>query len=231
MKIKILATGSKANAYIIKDGPKSILIDCGLPFKELQKRANFGLSSLDLCLISHEHLDHCRAALDLSKTGLPLLMSRGTYKAHAVKNLNYVKAESEKEIEIKGWRILPFAIQHDAAEPLGFLIQCPGGAKICYATDTYYIAYQFPGVTHWMIECNYSQRLLEENQELHGSVKRRIVSSHFELENVKSFFKAQDLSATEEIYLIHLSESNSDPDFFTKEIEKITKKPVYIAKQ
>jgi phosphoribosyl 1,2-cyclic phosphodiesterase len=229
IKIKILATGSKANAYIIKDGDKSLLIDCGLPYKELQKRSNFKLSQLDLCLISHEHLDHCRSALDLSKIGIPLLMSRGTYKAHGVKNLNYVMAESEKEMEIKGWKILPFETIHDAEEPLGFLIQSPSGYKICFATDTYYIKYKFTGVTHWMIECNYSRKLLEENQELHQSIKRRIGVSHFELSRCKYFFAAQDLSKTESIHLIHLSESNSDSDIFVKEIEKITGKPVYLS--
>lgn len=228
MKIKILATGSKANAYIIEENEKSILIDPGLAFKEMQKRSGFGLSKLDLCLISHEHKDHCRAMQDIAKIGVKIGMSAGTFTATGSIISDFLLLKSEKEIEIKGWRILPFAVQHDAAEPLGFLIQCPGGAKICYATDTYYIRYNFMGVTHWMVECNYSRELLAQNKELPQITKDRIVTSHFELGNVKSFFKAQDLTLTKEIYLIHLSDDNSDRDLFVNEIQSITGLPVYI---
>jgi len=229
LNIKILASSSKGNAYIIRDGSHSILIDPGLPIAELKKRSNFTLSSIELCLLSHEHRDHSRAVKDISKMGITCCMSAGT-----LKNLDYnswytmpVLLESEKEFNFNGWSILPFATQHDAAEPLGFLIRTPSGQKICYATDTYYIRYNFTEVTHWMVECNYSRELLEQNTELPQITKDRIVTSHFELENVKSFFKAQDLSRTKEIHLIHLSDDNSNPKQFIQEIEKITGLPVY----
>ena len=40
----------------------------------------------------------------------------------------------------------------------------------------------------------------------------------------KKFFQSTDLTKTEEIYLIHLSDKNSDPEKFKEEIEKITNK-------
>lgn len=56
MFIDVIASSSKGNAYLITDGRSTILIECGLPIKELKRRTNFKVpSNIDACLISHEH--------------------------------------------------------------------------------------------------------------------------------------------------------------------------------
>ena len=229
-EIKIHATGSKGNAYSIIDGDHKILIDPGIRFRDLQKATNFGLAKYDFVLVSHEHKDHCISVKNLTRLGIPCLMSSGTAKELWLENVaTHIK--SEVQTERLSWRILPFAVQHDAAEPLGFLIQSPSGKKILYATDTYYIRYTFTGVTHWMIECNYSEDRLKTNEALPNDVKQRIRQSHFEFSRVKDFFRAMDLSKTEQIYLIHLSDDNSDAKRYVEEIEALTGKPVYPNRQ
>lgn len=226
-EIKIHATGSTGNAYTIEDGGHKILIDPGIRFKALQTATNFELGRYDFVLLTHEHKDHSKAIPDLLRLGKNCYMSQGTRDALALMHSGALIAADGLVIERSGWRVLPFDVQHDAAEPLGFLIQSPSGKKICFATDTFYIKYKFTGVTHWMIEANYSEELLRQNKDLPNAVKLRIRESHFEIENLKAFFAAQDLSATEEIYLIHLSAENSDRDQFIKEIESISGCPVY----
>lgn len=224
--IKILATGSKGNCYVIEDGGKRIMIDPGIPIKEIRKKCDFNLSSIDLCLVSHEHKDHCKAVKDIMRIGVTVGLSAGTLKHLSPNGSLYVLMEDGVVWTTGNWKILPFQTEHDAEEPLGFLIQTPSGKKIMYATDTYFIRYQFKGVTHFMIECNYSEDMLEKNEDLPERVKSRIRSSHFELENVKEFFKSQDLSKTEKIYLIHLSDDNSDQAEFIRQIRKVTGKIV-----
>lgn len=227
MKIKILATGSKANSYIIESEGSSILIDPGLPFNELQKKSDFSLSKLDLCLLSHEHMDHARSIKDILKIGVRCAMTYGTAMALDIKK-DVTVLHPESEIELEWWRIIAFAADHDSVDPCGFLIVDPTEKyKICYATDTASINYDFLGVTHWVIECNHSIDLLMANESLPENVKYRIESTHFSLESCKDFFKAQDLSRTESIHLIHMSEKNSDCGLFTKEIEEVTGLPVY----
>lgn len=226
-QIKIHATGSTGNAYSIIDGNHKILIDPGIRFKELQKSTGFSLSKYDFCLLSHEHKDHSKSIKEVHLLGLECLMSSGTVDALSLSNI-ILCLKPESSIPRPPWRILPFKTQHDAAEPLGFLIESPSGKKICYATDTCYLEYNFSGVTHWMIEANYSEELLQKNNDLPEDTKSRIRSSHFEIENLKKFFEAQNLSATEKIYLIHLSDQNSDEKLFVKEIEAVTGKPVYL---
>lgn len=83
-----------------------------------------------------------------------------------------------------------------------------------------------------MVECNYAKDILYENVK-RGAVpevfKNRLLTSHFSLENVKEFLKANDLSKVQEIHLLHLSDGNSDAERFKREIMAVCGKPVYIA--
>ncbi|EGT1437249.1 MBL fold metallo-hydrolase, partial [Listeria monocytogenes] len=82
-----------------------------------------------------------------------------------------------------------------------------------------------------MIECNYSADILEENvinKVIHQVQKKRVLQSHFSLENVKEFLNANDLSQLREIHLLHISERNGDPERFKKEIQAMTGVPVYV---
>jgi len=83
-----------------------------------------------------------------------------------------------------------------------------------------------------MVECNYSMDILNENirtGKIPAVMKKRLLQSHFSLDNVKGFLKANDLSQVKEIWLLHLSDSNSNTERFKREIQELTGKPVYVA--
>jgi phosphoribosyl 1,2-cyclic phosphodiesterase len=65
----------------------------------------------------------------------------------------------------------------------------------------------------------------EENEFLIERIKK----THMSLDGVKKFLAINDLSKIREIRLIHLSDSNSDPDYFKREIQKLTGKLTIIA--
>lgn len=56
MRLKVLASGSKGNCYILQSPTGSLLIEAGIPWKEIQKGLDFDLRQVVGCLISHEHL-------------------------------------------------------------------------------------------------------------------------------------------------------------------------------
>jgi phosphoribosyl 1,2-cyclic phosphodiesterase len=60
-------------------------------------------------------------------------------------------------------------------------------------------------------------------------MRRRLLRSHFSLENVLDFLKANDMSKVQEIHLLHLSDNNSDEVLFRRRVQEATGKPVYIA--
>lgn len=103
--------------------------------------------------------------------------------------------------------------------------------KLLFATDTYYIPNRFCGLNVIMVECNYSPELLRENIAkglVPESQRPRLLQSHFGLQNVKDFLRANDLSQTRRIYLIHVSGRNGDKQLFEKEIRQLTGIPVTV---
>jgi phosphoribosyl 1,2-cyclic phosphodiesterase len=232
MEIKVLASGSKGNAYMVSDGNTKLLLECGIQYKQIQKGCGFRLSEIRACLISHEHQDHSKAVKDIMRAGIDCYISAGTAEALEVSGhrANIIKAK--QQFRIGTWTILPFETQHDAAEPLGFLLANQAGDKLLYITDSFYCRYCFQGLTHIMIEANYSLDILNGNVES-GSIpkemKKRVLRSHMSIETVKEFLKANDLSKVQEIWLLHLSEQNSCEKRFKEEVQKITGKPTYIA--
>ena len=232
IEILPLASGSQGNCYHITDGRTPLLLECGIKYKDIQKRLKFRASEIAACLVSHEHKDHSKAVPDMMRAGVNCYMSQGTVEALGLSGHRLHIIKAKQQFRIGTWTILPFDTQHDAAEPLGFLLANQDGDKMLYATDTYYIRYRFSGLTHIAVECNYSLDILRLNIEtglVEPALKNRILKSHFSLENVKEFLKANDLSKVQEIWLLHLSDNNSDAKYFKREIQKITGKMVFVA--
>ena len=94
MTFTSLASSSRGNAYVVSDGETTLLLECGLSFRELQKRLGYGVADITACLVSHEHQDHAKAAAQMLKAGVPVYMSEGTAAAHkdAMDAANLIKA-------------------------------------------------------------------------------------------------------------------------------------------
>ena len=232
IEITSLASGSRGNCYRISDGRTPLLLECGIPYRDIRRELRFQMSEIAGCLISHEHKDHCLALKDMVKAGIDCYMSVGTARALGVESHRIIYARAKQQFKLHTWTILPFEIEHDAKEPLGFLLSNEKGEKLLYATDTAYLRYKFPGVTHIMIECNYAEDLLDANiasGAIDPVMKHRLIRTHFSLGNVKEFLRANDLSKLKGIWLLHLSDGNSDAQRFKREIQEITGKEVYIA--
>ena len=134
-----------------------------------------------------------------------------------------------------GFLVVPFSTQHDAVDPCGFLIDCPDGNRVVFATDTYYLKYTFPKVNYFLLECNYSKEKLQRNVRegiAHPAVARRITESHMSLDRCIDTLKANDLSEVKAIVLLHTSKDNSaEKQFIIDEVQKATGKAVFIAEK
>lgn len=231
INITALASGSSGNAYLIDDGHTQLLLECGIRFRDIQIALNFKTSSLAGCLITHEHKDHTKGLKDVLRAGIDVYASQGTIEQENIKHHRLKPIKAKEEFSIGTWTILPFDVEHDVAEPLGFLLMNEQGEKLLFSTDTYYVKYRFTGLTHIMVECNYSIDILNENiasGRVPKVMKRRLLKSHFSLENVKEFLKANDLIKVQEIWLLHLSDNNSDEELFKREVQALTGKMVYV---
>ena len=227
-----LASSSKGNCYKVSDGNTSILLECGISFKEINKKLNFKTHELAACFITHLHKDHCKAIKEVLKSAIDCYMSIETAQALGVVGHHRVKiVKSKEQFTVGTWVIMPFDVAHDCEGTLGFLM-VSGGYKVLFLTDTYKCDYLFSGLTHIMVECNHSLAILKENVDngtLSLSRRDRLLRSHFALENVLKFLAENDLSKVFEIWLLHLSDQNSNEALFKEEIERAFGKPVIVA--
>lgn len=232
INIKCLGSSSAGNAYRISDGHTVLLLEAGFPYKSIQQVLNFRMTDIAGCLITHEHGDHSRAAADIMRAGIPVYTSRGTADALGFTGHRLKPVTSLEPFEIGTWTVMGFGVEHDAAEPLGWLLANLDGDKLLFLTDSYYCRYKFQGLTHIMIECNYSIDIVNRRVlagELHPAQKKRLLRSHFSLEHVKEFLKANDTHQVDEIWLLHLSDGNSDAEMFKREIQELTGAIVQVA--
>ena len=223
MKLYVAATGSQANAYVLSsDTGESLILDAGVPVRKALPGIP-DLRKISGCLITHEHLDHARAWTGYAHRGIPVYASAGTQKAMTDPEAAQIKdVKPMQAVHIGRFCVMPFETQHDAEEPLGFLIRYePTGETVLYATDTYYLKYTFPGINYWIVECNYCEDMIDAS-EMNDYHIRRLNQSHMNLRRLKNALQANDLTETAKIILIHLSDSRSDEKRMVGEIESLT---------
>lgn len=228
MDIQCISSGSKGNAYRITDGHSTLLLDCGVSFKKIQVACNFN-TQFDGCLITHEHQDHCKGAKELLRRGIDVYATEGTLSAM---NINGLVIHTEHTYDIGTFEVIAFDIEHDATEAVGFLIYSTAtNEKLLYLTDTCYCRYTFSDLNYIMIECNHDKEMLIDNvlnKNIYPDLAKRILKSHMSLDTCIEFLKANNLSKVKEIYLIHLSNENSNANTFKTEIQKVTGKLVRV---
>jgi len=231
ISITPLASGSTGNCYCVSNVvTPPVLLEAGISFTRIQRGLKFGVSKLSGCLISHEHGDHSKAVKDLMAHGVDCYMSQETAISIGAPGHRLHIVYALEKFRICGWEVTPFDVEHDAAEPLGFLME-DGVERLLYVTDTAYCRYRFEGLTRIMIECNYSLDLLREgvkSGDIPLSHKNRVMCSHMSLDTLITTLKANDLSRVKGIHLLHLSDGNSDAEQFKRAIQEETGKPVYV---
>lgn len=235
MQLHVLSSNSAANGYLLNGGRETLLIECGCKWQEVQRALDFDISRIVGALVSHEHGDHARYARQALEAHVPVYTSQGTAQAlHLDRHplLNVLKPLQSRRVG--AFTIRPFPVQHDAAEPMGFLVHHPEMGTMLFATDTYYLKYTFKGLSHILLECNYRKDILEKNVEsghIHPAQRDRTLRSHMSYETCRDALLANDLSLVRHIVLLHLSDGNSHAEDFQKGIAETTRKEVHIAEQ
>ncbi len=233
MEIEVLGTGSSGNCYKVKIGKATLLLECGLPFKVIQKKLNFKISEVDACLVTHEHMDHAKAVKDLMKAGIDCYMTKGTAEALGVSGhrLNTFYKSPDRRWQynykiLKDLIILPFEAVHDVNEPVSYFIKTKDDKEsLVFVTDTAYLKYKIPECDVLMIECNYVKSVIDERVrqgKIDLNLRNRIVKNHLSLESLVEALKSAYLCKLKKIYLLHLSDGNSDEELIKKTVQETT---------
>ena len=241
IKIKSFGSGSSGNGYVIDDGHTQLMIECGVPFRKMQREMGHDFSRVAGLLISHEHRDHCKSIKPVIEgTAVEVFTTVGTRKAMLddqvlklgpLDRYRFNTLKYRITTQIGTWFVTPFEVQHDVQEPCGFLIDNIAGDRLVFITDSYYSRYQFPNVTHIMVEANYSKEIIDETMTAGFDLKRktRLLESHFDFGRTLEFLQANKSPRLQEVWLLHLSDSNSNEREFKEETQRVTGVPVFVA--
>ena len=237
MKLKFisLASGSSGNCYYLGLDGEGILIDAGIPVRQIKERLNrvgIAFETVRGVFVTHDHADHIKSLGTIGhKALLPIF---ATERTHTGINNNYCMSEKltpactryiskEEPLEYGKFRITAFEVPHDGTDNVGYFIEV-GGHRFCFVTDlghiTDTVASYIVRAEYLIMEANYDEDMLRMGH-YPQFLKERITSQVGHLSNrTTAEFLVQNITAdTKHIWLCHLSGENNHPEIAYKTVE------------
>ncbi|MCH4179591.1 MAG: MBL fold metallo-hydrolase [Megasphaera sp.] len=219
--VSMLASGSKGNAAYFQCGQTRILIDAGISCRRIEqglKPYGCQLTDLDAVFITHEHTDHVNGLPTLLKrTHMPVYTTQETWQAVGQKIESYTDrfVRLPRMLHLKDIQVVPFAISHDAARPVGYTIY-HGDCKMTLATDLGFVSQDVADAAAYadilVLEANHDEEMLK-NGPYPYMLQQRILGNHGHLSNMAAAGLLADLptKGMMRVLLAHRSEKNNTP--------------------
>lgn len=230
LEVHALASGSSGNAVLVVNEGRGLLIDAGVGVRTLLPalhRRGIGVDCLDAILLTHEHDDHLRGAAPVSyRLRAPLVANRATLEAASRRMELPCPSElpTGAEARFGAFTVRSFPISHDAAEPVGYIIEA-ADTRIAYATDigcrTADLASALRGAHLCILEANHDVERLRRGPYT-PTMKARVASDTGHLSNedaALALAERLDEDGPTCIWLAHLSSVNNSPAFARRFVE------------
>ena len=235
LRFMSLSSGSSGNCYYLALDEEAILIDAGIPSRQIREhlgKAGVSFETVRAVLVTHDHADHIKSLGALCKKYyLPVYATRRTHEGI---NNNYCMTEKlsagcaryiEKEVpfEIGSFRVTAFEVPHDGTDNVGYLIEADE-RTFCFVTDLGHItdvaASYIVRADYLVMEANYDEDMLRMGHYA-KFLKDRITSPLGHLSNkvTAEFIAANMTDHLRHIWLCHLSGENNHPDLAFKTVE------------
>lgn len=241
-KFYCLASSSSGNAFIFEIGDTAILIECGIPLKEIYAKCNnakIDFSKIKACLITHAHNDHCKSAKDIERLNIPIYASNDTLQAIKCKG---IVLNNEQPITIaKGVAVMPFYVNHDIDGAMGFIIKSKE-TTIIFINDSKSWNADLRNFKpqYVFIECNFDDKIVyaqlnelkkeiqnvvlgeKDYKEEHIQIAQheRNVKAHQSLRTCINGLRKLNLSQCRCIFLMHLSDRYANEYKFKNTIQQ-----------
>jgi phosphoribosyl 1,2-cyclic phosphodiesterase len=231
LRFASLSSGSGGNATLVEawdaphERPTRLLVDCGLGPRRLGaalQQRGCTIGDLDAVFLTHEHSDHVAGVRALQRRfGTTVWASAGTWRAvaaHAADEADAWPARIARDgepIQVGALCLHPFAVPHDAAEPLQ-LVCSFGGWRLGVVTDigepVDAVAAALAGCDALLLECNHDAQMLADGA-YPVWLKRRIGGLRGHLSNAQStaLLAACRHAALRHVVAAHLSLHNNTP--------------------
>ena len=218
MRFAVIASGSRANCTFVEGAGTRVLIDCGLSAKQAAARlAGIGVDadSIDALIITHEHSDHIGGVPVFSRRHrVPVYANQGA--AACLDGLHELRLfETGRDFQVGSIKVSPFSIVHDAADPVGFVLEAEG-CRFGQATDlgkvTTLVREALRACHAVLLEANHDPQLLRDCG-YPWELKQRIASAAGHLSNDDAAALIAELrrNGLLHVALGHLSENSNTP--------------------
>lgn len=219
----MLGSGSGGNAVLVESEGRRLLLDAGFSCRELERRmraAGVEPKTVQAIVLTHEHEDHvCGAARFGGRHHVPIYATGGTLAGARLQGATAAPLHAIRSgvpEEIAGFQVEPFAIPHDAREPVGLVVQDRLGRRVGLVSDL-----GSRSRLAWGRLANLDVLLLETNHDLEmlrngpypWSLKQRIAGLHGHLSNRSAAEGLPELACDrlQFVVLYHLSRTNNLP--------------------
>ena len=221
-RVVVLGSGSAGNAVVVECGGRRLLVDAGFSCKQIEHRLGLvGLDGegFDGVVVTHEHQDHARGAARFARRhGLTVYATAGT-----LEELGFVEVDFPTSVlrsgavqEIGGFTVEPFAVPHDAREPVGVVVEDAAGLRIGLAADLgsrSQLAWgRLSELDALVLETNHDLEMLRSGP-YPWALKQRVAGRHGHLSNRQAAEGVPELlcDRLRWIVLYHLSQTNNLP--------------------
>lgn len=217
-----LSSGSNGNAFFIKTGSDSFLVDAGISCKQITlrlKEIDSDVSEIKGIFITHEHSDHIRGLrVLLKKHPIHVYITKKTYRKSKLDlDENLLRfIQSSDRVSINGTEIQSLPKTHDAVDPSLFVFYYKD-KKVSFITDAGYpcgnVIEAVRDANILFLESNYDEVMLREG-DYPWFLKERIAgeSGHLSNKNAASLVYDYGAPTLSHVFLSHLSENNNNPD-------------------
>lgn len=233
MKLTVIGSNSFGNCYVLQNANEALLIEAGCKMQDVKKALGWKLQKVAGAIVTHCHNDHAAHIKDYMRNGIRVLALPHIFEEKGIDTLAFRKdIRAGHGYRIGGFGVFAFDVCHDVP-CVGYIIDHADMGRMLFVTDTMMLEYTVPGLNHVLLEANYADDILERNIEegrVPSTMRRRLMDSHMELETTKRILRANDLSAVNEVVLIHISDGNADEERFVRECAAASGKPVYAAR-
>lgn len=208
MKLKCIATGSSGNCYLLQaDNGETLILDCGIPIKEIKKGLDWNIKDVVGVLCTHQHSDHNKSLKDFINMGIPVFAP--------YLSLESMKMETEFNIRMFDLTTIDGSWTHTNADgtpcPIyGFLITHREMGRMLYITDCELIKWKFRNINHILLGVNYDKDLVDTDNPKANHVFR----GHLSIDTACDFVKANNSDSLQNVIMCHLSSENADKDSF-----------------
>lgn len=220
--LKTIGSGSSGNCYALVSEDEVLLLDLGLSELDIKRGINFNITNIVGCLVTHKHLDHAKSAEKFKKMCIPVFApyeSKTTeFKKRKFGNFTvYPLPMMDKQLKI--WQHTD--ANGDECPCYGFLIIHPDIGTLLYITDTKLVRWRFAKskVNHILIGTNYDDKKLTSNL----NKRNHVLTGHLSLTQACEFVRVNATNSLRNVIMCHLSEENSDSDYFISEMQKVAK--------